>query len=97
MEALLSNMSFTPPEDLYAVPLEFDFLLPTSERTARLVLFGLIAGFGVLANLTSLVVLVTGRLYKQWTYAMLLNVTVCDLMFCLIALVAYLPGVVLNR
>ena len=46
-------------DDLFIVPMEYSFLLPNTEWAARIILFGVIASFGVLSNLTCIIVMVS--------------------------------------
>ena len=45
-------------DDLFIVPMEYSFLLSNTEWAARIILFGVIASFGVLSNLTCIFVMV---------------------------------------
>ena len=99
-EALLKNGSLGEEfslDDLYILPLDLYFLLPSNDVTSRLLLFGLISGFGVLTNLSAVVLMIRSRLVVKWTYAMLCNVAVSDLCVCCVLLCLFLPCTISNR
>ena len=82
------------------VPFEQAWTLPEStmlEFLERLLAWGIFGGLGVTNNILSIFVLVKCRLTRIWTYGLILNLSVADLMFCTNSLVFWLPGVLLGR
>ena len=49
------------PEETYAVPIDLYFLLADSDRVSRILLHGVIAGFGLVSNLVSLAMMFKGK------------------------------------
>ena len=84
-------------DTIYAVPLDFYFLIPNENFAARIILFGFIAGIGIPLNIISLVMLVKSRLVKSWTFGMIFNVTLSDLLLTLSAFVFFMPSVAEGR
>ena len=49
------------PEAPYAVPIDLYFLLADTDRVSRILLHGVIAGFGLVLNLVSLTMMFKGK------------------------------------
>ena len=82
------------------VPLEQAWTLPelsTLEYLEQILAWGVLASLGVMTNILSIFVLVKSRLRKIWTYGLILNLSIADLLFCTNSLVLWLPGVLLGR
>ena len=67
------------------------------EKYGRIIAFGIFGGLGVICNVLSIFVLVKSKLIKLWTYGLVLNLTVADLLLCTNGLITWLPGVILGR
>ena len=63
----------------------------------RLFLHGALATCGVILNLICILVLVKSRLIKQWTYGMVMNFCLSDLLFCITNVIGFLPGLINGR
>ena len=86
--------------DYGAAPLEFSFLLPessTRDFALRILGNGVIPILGVLTNALCIVVIVLGKLYKNWTYMMVINLAAADLVQSLNYLIFFLPPVIEHK
>ena len=81
-------------------PLEFAFLLPESSKLEygiRIFSYGVIAGLGLITNSLSIAVILLGKLHKNWTYCMVMNLSVTDLVLSLNYVMFWLPGVIMDK
>ena len=89
----------TPPE-IYAVPDGLAHLLPpdsATEHALKYLIFGGVGFMGVITNLLAICVLLKGRLYKHWTYGMILNLAFSDLLLSLCVFCFFLPNAITER
>ena len=83
-----------------ALPLELAYLMPSgtqAEYVARIFCVGIVSSLGVITNTLSACVLIKGKLVKNWTYGMILNLTVTDWMLCLASICLRLPAVAIGK
>ena len=87
-------------EEERIVPWEAGRFLPDSTRLEmgmRTLSYGALAIVGLLMNLVSVGVIVKGKLYKNWTYVMLMNLCLADILLCVTYIIFFLPPVVMAR
>ena len=63
----------------------------------RLCIHGILGTSGVLLNVVCIFLLLKTKLVKQWTYGMILNFCLSDLVFLTNIVVMFLPGVITER
>ena len=89
---------FDPNEPISAVPYDLAFLMPQSSvgfKVVRTITWGILGIVGMISNVLCASVIIKAKLYKSWTYGMILNLCVSDFIFCLKATVLTFPGVII--
>ena len=89
------NTSTSFSDDL--IPEYFVTITTHAEYVTRIFCTGVLVMFGIVTNVLKIVVLIKGRLLKNWTYGMMLNLAVSDLIICVTGLVFFFPCVVMDR
>ena len=80
-----------------AAPYALAHLLPEAspgQFTLQMITYAVLAIFGVITNTLSIFVLTKGKLLTNWTNGMILNLSISDLMLCLVFCMLYLPTAV---
>ena len=96
----MDNATFTANEAIWFLPLEDAFLMPASSTgymAVRVINWGVLAVWGMISNTVCAALLIKSKLYKSWTYTMILNLCVSDFLFCTNSMVLRLPGVAMGR
>ena len=95
--AVLSNStSYT----LVNVPIENAHLLPASpvlDFGFRVVINSVLPFLGIITNVLNIIVILKCKLSKNWTYGMIIHLSVADLLNCLNKVMFFLPGLVMGR
>ena len=81
-------------------PLEYAHSIlpsPKLDFIIRCMTFTLVAPFGFVANILSIFVLLKGKLVKSWTFGMILNLSITDLLMCGHIVICYTPWFFLGR
>ena len=80
-----------------AAPFGLSHLLPEAtvgQFTLQMITYGVLSIFGVITNCLSIFVLAKGQLLANWTYGMILNLSISDLVLCLDGCMLHLPTAV---
>ena len=94
-------MSANNSSDVYPLSLPLDqahLMKPDTRREFawKCLIFGVLASVGTVLNALSIFVLLKSRLFKRWTFGIVLNLSLADLTICVDCVTLYLPPMIVD-